>query len=84
MICRMGAVCQLNCNVSAQLDYVNSAAICQLSSIAMCQLNLMLSAQVPLVNSAVSSAITCQLSCWQHPLSSDVLCHLSCKLLAEP
>ena len=49
----------------------------------MCQLKRTLSAQLSSVNSVVSSATTCQLGCRQHSLSSDVLCHLSRKLLAE-
>jgi hypothetical protein len=71
--------------VSAQLYYVNSAAIRQLSSIAMCQLKCTLSTQLP---------ATCQLSCSMLAqlyyvnsaaicqLSSIAMCHLRCHLSA--
>ena len=55
-------ICQLGCSLSAHLYHVNSAVICQLSSIARCQLSCTMSAQMKLVISAAS--------CWLSSRSS--------------
>ena len=70
--------CQLSCNLSDQLQHVNSAV----SSVATYKLSCTLSAQMKVVISTATcwlscslSAATCQLSC-----KGEVSCQLSCSL----
>jgi len=98
-------LCQLGCNMSAQLNCNVSAQLQSVSSAAMCRLRCTLSAQLPLVDSTVScklsaqlsaapcqlslefvrSAATCQLSCnWSahYSIGSAAVCQLNCSLSA--